>query len=158
MKSIITNINLLRKPCELITDFGEVKDIIKELEATFETVKDKAWGLAANQIGIQKRVAIIRMGYDKEKKEYKNSVNLINPKILTKIDKIIVPEGCLSLPGLVINVDRYTQIEVENFGEKGEERNFWGIGQEGFAIQHEISHLYGRTLLEDKHKDINRRR
>jgi peptide deformylase len=142
IRPIVTDIKLLRKKCEDATE-EEAKEIIKDLEDTFAT--KKGYGLSAPQIGIYKNVAIIRMGETKE--------NLINPKIIDKGNKIVIKEGCMSFPGLLIEVDRYDYVMVEMNGKK---TSFVGI--EGVVCQHEIAHLNGRTIFCDKHRNPNNRR
>ena len=151
-RPIITNIDYLRKPCELVTDFEEVKEIVKELEITLNYYKGKAIGLAANQIGINKAVAVIRKEDTDEKgKKSQFNLNLVNPKITQREDIMIFPESCLSFPKMVVNTDRYWQIELVNY-DKNEEKKFWLFNIEAIVVQHEVSHLLGLTLWDFKHK------
>ena len=151
IREIITNIKLLRKPCGEATP-EEAKEIIKDLEDTLAT-KPNGMGLSAPQIGVYKKVAIIRVGKDEKTGEYRTKENLINPKIVEKGNKILSWEGCLSFPGLTIQTDRYDYITVEMDGKKS-----IFVGLESIIANHEIDHLYGITIFEKKHKDINRRK
>lgn len=124
------------EPCEM------VETIIKDLEDTLAD-KKTGIGLSAIQIGIPKRVGIIRI-------PNKEPINLVNPIILEKYDKIrLKQEACLSLPGLYIDTIRYKGIVIEN-GVKREK--FVAYGLEAVAIQHEIDHFNGLTILDRKWK------
>lgn len=142
-RKIVTDITILKQksgeivfqgiepePCE------EASRIIKDLE---DTLENKGIGLSAVQIGIHKRIAIIRMG--------ENKLDLINPKIIKKEDRFRFPkEGCLSLPGLTIDTSRYNHIVLENQNEK----KYSLDGLEAVAVQHEIDHMNGLTILDKK--------
>ena len=141
MIKVITDLNYIKQKSENLTS-DEIKltlpDIIKELEESLDL--KRGIGLSAIQIGIKKRVAIIRIG---EKK-----INLINPRIMDKHERFKkVGEGCLSIPGLFIDTIRYNLIVVENDG-----KNFSAEGLEAVAIQHELDHMNGVTILERKWK------
>ena len=135
-KKIITDITYLRQKSEEVS-LEEVGNIVKDLEDSL--TGQRGIGLSAVQIGILKRVAIIRI-------PNKEPINLINPIIIEKEGKFRVKnEGCLSIPGLYVDTARYKQILVDNSGEI-----FVSYGLESVAIQHELSHLCGRTILDDK--------
>lgn len=140
IKPIVTDTTELKKPCETITSKEELDLIIKDLEDTLAD-NGNGIGLASNQIGYNKQVAIIRIGKDK--------IDLINPIILEKLGKFrMEKEGCLSFPGLYIDTLRYSEIWVETGLEKREKIVLRGI----YAVAglHEIQHLQGKTLLESK--------
>jgi len=140
-KKIITNIAELKKKSVNVSSDKEAQDIIKELEENLDT--SRGIGLSAMQIGIFKSVGIIRVK-DKEK------FNLINPVILEKKEKFKFPqEGCLSLPGIYIDTIRYKEIWLEN----NENRFLVSVKMDGIlciAIQHEIDHINGLTILDRK--------
>ena len=115
---------------------SEAQLIIKDLEDSLDL--KKGVGLSAIQIGILKRVSIIRFG--------KFKLDLINPIILAKENKIRFPkEGCLSLPNLFIDTMRYNNITLENNGKVSELS-----GLPAVMCQHEIDHLNGLTILNRK--------
>lgn len=93
-------------------------------------------GLSANQVGINKRFFVTK---DKV---------FINPKIVKRSGYKIEEEGCLSIPKYRIPVKRSTKITVEYYNEKNEfiEEKFRGLYAR--AIQHEIDHLDGYTILD----------
>lgn len=134
---IITDLNILRQKSTETWKAEESLEIIKQLEESLDTTK--GLGLTAIQIGVAKRVAIIRMPNLK--------LDLINPVIIEKFDKYMFrDERCLSIPGLAINTIRYKDVSIRN--EDGKEYSFYGI--EAVVVQHEIAHMQGRTIIDDK--------
>ena len=106
-------------------------------------------GLAANQIGIQKRVCVINV---------KEPLVLINPKIVEKSkEQFIFPEGCLSFPNDKIKTTRYQDIVVEADNHEGKlsfSANSKDINDafECVCVQHEIDHLDGITMFDREFK------
>ena len=106
-------------------------------------------GLAANQIGIQKRVCVVNV---------KEPLVLINPKIVEKSkEQFIFPEGCLSFPDSKIKTTRYQDIVVEADNHEGRlsfSANSQNINDafECVCVQHEIDHLDGITMFEREFK------
>ena len=102
-------------------------------------------GLAANQIGINKRVCVINV---------KEPLVLINPKIAEKSkEQFIFPEGCLSFPNLKVKTTRHQDIVVEADNHKG--RLYFSADSkdindafECVCVQHEIDHLDGITMFD----------
>jgi len=134
-RKIETDIRLLRHKSAVIEP-KEAQSIIKDLEDSLDL--SKGIGLSAIQIGIEKRVGIIRIG--------KNKIDLINPKIIEKSEKFkFKGERCLSLPGLPVDTIRYSQIIVENNGKP-----YFSYGLEACAIQHEIDHMNGMLIIDRK--------
>lgn len=141
IKPIIKSIIDLNKPCIEIKEYQEFSNIINDLEDTLKTCKNGI-GLSANQIGYNKRVAIIRLPSLK--------LNLINPIVIDKNDKRIFREGCRSFPNIEMVTDRYDYIKIKNGINSKEILEFTGL--EAVAIQHEIDHLNGLTMFDRKHK------
>ena len=104
-------------------------------------------GLAANQIGINKRVCVINV---------KEPLVLINPKIVEKSkEQFIFPEGCLSFPDSKIKTQRHQDIVVEADNHEGKlsfSANSKDINDafECVCVQHEIDHLDGITMFDRK--------
>lgn len=98
-------------------------------------------GLACPQIGIPKKMAIIRINFNL----HKFYADLINPIIEEKYDlSIFDGEGCLSFPGLSGRTQRYQEIKVLNL--LGFPKKFIATGLPAVCIQHEIDHLNGIVL------------
>jgi len=106
-------------------------------------------GLAANQIGINKRVCVINV---------KEPIVLINPKIVEKSkEQFIFPEGCLSFPDSKIKTQRHQDIVVEADNHEGQlsfSANSKNINDafECVCVQHEIDHLDGITMFDREFK------
>lgn len=122
---------------------GEVNDLRSILEFELnESAKNgiPGIGLACPQIGIAKKMAIIRI--PGKKLFY---ADLINPIIIEKYDLALFKgEGCLSFPNLIGNTYRFQEIKViNNFLDK---KAFIATGLPAVCIQHEIDHLNGIVL------------
>ena len=101
-------------------------------------------GLAANQIGINKRVCVVNV---------KEPLVLINPKIVEKSkEKFVFPEGCLSFPFIFVAIKRPKWIEVEYEDEDGEIKKEHMHGMNSRIYQHENEHMNGlifKDLVSD---------
>lgn len=135
---IVTDITQL-KQVSIEVKPEEIKDIVKQLEDNLKG--QRGIGLTAIQIGIPKRVSIIRiLG--------KDPMDLYNAKITEKIDPIKFKELCLSIPGLAILTRRYNNITFEN----GDGQIYSADGIEAIVVQHEIDHCNGILMLDRKWK------
>ena len=103
-------------------------------------------GLAAVQIGILKRIIVIDVSKEDQKKE---PLFLVNPKITFKSKKISTyEEGCLSLPGYFAEIKRPAECHVEYIGYDGKNKNLKADGILSTCIQHEIDHLNGILFID----------
>ena len=103
-------------------------------------------GLAAVQIGILKRLIVIDISKEKEKK---NPLFLINPKIISKSKSTSTyEEGCLSLPGHFAEIERPAECHVKYVDYTGEEKEIKASGLLSTCIQHEIDHLNGVLFID----------
>jgi peptide deformylase len=102
-------------------------------------------------VGISKRLIVIDVtppGEDGEVKE-KNPIFFINPVVLrTWGEKELGDEGCLSIPGIQIPIERYSNVEVEALDLDGNPFTFEAEGFAARAVQHELDHLEGTTMFE----------
>ena len=151
---IVTDKNKITQVCEPCKSVEEGEKIgaqlLKEL-----TESNSGIGLAANQIGINKRVCVINV---------KEPVVLINPKIIEKSkEKFAFMEGCLSFPGDVVKTERYKWVKVkaDNYtttlyfsiwhddSEEGYNKDkYLQMAYETACVQHEIDHLDGYTMYD----------
>lgn len=125
----------LTKKCRVVTEIDN--RIITLLEDMEETLKDSnGVGLAAPQVGVLKRIAIIDVG--------EGVIDLINPEIIEKSeDETEDLEGCLSLPGKYGYVTRPNRVKVRAMNRKGEIYELEGEGLLARALCHETEHLDG---------------
>jgi len=135
---------VLERPTEPITEF-DTPELNKLVEAMFESMYEAhGVGLAAPQIGISKRIAVIDVTF---KEDPNAKLVLINPEIIELNGKISESEGCLSIPEFRENVTRAVKAKVRAQDAKG---NFWEKEGEGLlarAFQHEIDHLNGKLYI-----------
>jgi peptide deformylase len=105
-------------------------------------------GLAAPQIGLSQRLLVYRVGQDAP------LIALVNPEIEWRSgDEEVAEEGCLSIPGIAVDVDRAVHVRVRAQDEAGEERVVEASGLEARVIQHEIDHLDGVLILDRTSKE-----
>lgn len=116
-------------------------NIIRLLDNLTDTLyESKGVGLAAPQIGVSKRVAVVDIGDE--------LFELINPVIIEKYGEEVDEEGCLSIPGLQGDVKRATKVVVQCLNREGEQIQYTGEGFLARAFQHEIDHLNGILFVD----------
>jgi peptide deformylase len=134
---IETREEFLRIPCE-DASLEEAEVIIKKLDKELKNSKLKGIGLSAPQIGIHKKVAIVRVD--------KASINLVNPEIIEGFDlEKFEGEGCLSYPNRYETTMRYRFVVIKNGIEP---YRVLLQGMAAIVAQHEIDHLRN-VLLPD---------
>jgi peptide deformylase len=103
-------------------------------------------GLAAVQVGILKRLIVIDISKDKEKK---NPIFLINPEIISKSKNTsIYEEGCLSLPGHFAEIERPEECKIKYIDYDVKKKEMKANGLLATCIQHEIDHLNGILFID----------
>ena len=109
----------------------------RDLQDTLSANKDRCVGMAANMIGVKKRIIIVNIGF----------MNLVmyNPLLVKKDTPFETEEGCLSLDG-VRKTTRYQNIEVEFLDGSWKKHRQSFSGWTAQIIQHELDHLEGRII------------
>ena len=103
-------------------------------------------GLAANQVGLLKRLVVIDCAGEGEDPA---PIKMVNPKIIAHSDnKILHNEGCLSLPREYADVERWETVTVQYLDENGTEQTRKADGLLAIAMQHEIDHLDGILFID----------
>ena len=131
-RPIMKDVLFLQQPSEPATEAD--KSLILDLQDTLNAHREHCVGMAANMIGVKKRMIVVAMGF--------MPVVMINPEIISKSGEYEAEEGCLSLIG-TRKTTRYRDIEVKYQDQsfKWQKQKFSGpIAQ---AIQHETDHLSG---------------
>jgi len=138
--------NLLYYPnISLTTYCHEVKTFDHGIHIVLDNMKRimeeaNGMGLAANQVGLDLRVFIM--------KDLKGKIwEFVNPVIIFEDDVQYEDEGCLSFPGVVVQVKRSKQVSVKAQDRNGEWFHIGAYGKEAVCIQHEMEHLNGQTFL-----------
>ena len=130
---------VLRKQCQVIKNIDEELVILSE-DMIETTLAAPGVGLAANQIGIPWRLFVVNVGVETDKD---NLITLINPEITAMEGSELGEEGCLSIPDMIAEVNRATQIEVKAIDLNGNDVRFEAKGYLARALQHEMDHLNG---------------
>ena len=133
--------HILEKHCRTVTNFNQkLHTLLDDMTETLQ--KANGVGLAAPQVGILRRIALVmETNVPTEDDEY--VIELINPEILSESGMEGGPEGCLSLPGVYGWVDRPEHVVVRAQDRDGEWFELEGEGLTARAICHEVDHLEG---------------
>lgn len=127
------------KPVERVDE--EVQRLVDDM---FETMyKAPGIGLAAVQVGVDRRVIVIDVSEDRDQ-----PLCLINPEILEKRGKEEMQEGCLSVPEIYENVIRADEVRVRAWERDGKPFEIEASGLLAVCIQHEIDHLDGKLFVD----------
>jgi peptide deformylase len=131
---------------EFDDDLAQLVDRMKRLMLDARGV-----GLAANQVGVLRRVFVIQAAEDEEPRA------LVNPVIVDRSDEIEADdEGCLSMQGVVVGVERPVRVRIEALTAEGESLELDFEGLPARVAQHELDHLDG-VLILDRTTDEDRR-
>ncbi|MBM3666444.1 MAG: peptide deformylase [Actinobacteria bacterium] len=142
---------VLRSVASPVTDFGSALEA--EAERMAELMKDgMGVGLAATQLGILRRILVLQAGPDAP------VTALVNPAIewSSRDDLVTAEEGCLSIPGVVLDVERPLRVGVSAVDTAGAPLTIEASGLEARVIQHEIDHLDGVLILQRAPRDQRR--
>ena len=146
VKTIITEPNqLLREVSKPVTKVGkEEQQLMDDMLETMYSAN--GIGLAAIQIGVPKRIIVMDLGKDENKKEPRY---FVNPVIKNKDTlKSTYEEGCLSVPNQFAEIDRPKKCEVEYLDYNGEKKLLIAEGLLATCIQHEMDHLEGILFID----------
>lgn len=145
--------DILYRPVTRVRDFGPTLHTL--LDNMLETMRDAPGvGLAAPQVGIDQRVSVVEYPDDEDDPENTMRVyELINPEIVKAKGKEVGQEGCLSIPGLVADVERSTYVLIRAQDRNGKEYRLKAYDWLARVFQHEIDHLHG-VLMTDKAEQL----
>jgi peptide deformylase len=135
IKPIVTDVFFLGQKSEQAVK--QDLPVGQDLQDTLQANRERCVGMAANMIGVKKRIIIVNMGL----------MNLVmfNPVLIRKDTPYETEEGCLSLPG-VRKTTRYRNIEVEYLDASWKKHRQKYSGWTAQIIQHELDHLEGRII------------
>jgi peptide deformylase len=133
---------VLKSPASEVTELGS--DLERRAERMIKIMRDSLGiGLAATQLGVMRRILVFQAGPDSEPR------GLVNPTIeWTSEDEVNVEEGCLSLPGVVVDVERPLHLRVAGLDPAGRRILLEASGLEARVLQHEIDHLDGVLIID----------
>jgi len=150
---------ILRFPHDvLLTETTEVSAVTPEIERLVRDMIETMHaapgvGLAANQVGVGKRIAVVDLTVGEDPAKL---LILINPRILEVSGSYVEEEGCLSLPGFSERVRRPDRCVIEAMDLDGTIRTLEGRELLARAFNHEIDHLHGQLFIE--HLSVLKRR
>jgi peptide deformylase len=133
---------VLKSPASPVSEFD---DRLREEAARMVGLMHDAIGvgLAATQLGVMRRLLVFQAGHDAP------PTPLVNPEIEWSSEELATAEeGCLSLPGVVVDVERPLHVRVGGLGVEGERLLIEASGLEARVLQHEIDHLDGVLMIE----------
>ncbi len=134
---------VLSQPGEPVTDFNpELRKLVADMFET--TYASQGIGLAAPQVGVSKRLAVIDLSMGKEPKD---KIVLINPEIISSNGRLYEEEGCLSFPEIREKVVRAASVRVRAQDEKGKWFEMDGDDLLSRCFQHEIDHVDGMLFI-----------
>ena len=146
VKTILTEPNkLLRQISKSVKEVGkEERQLMDDMLETMYAAN--GIGLAAIQIGVPKRIIVMDLSKDENKKEPRYFVN----PVIKKSDslKSTYEEGCLSVPNQFAEIDRPRKCEVEYLDYNGEKKLLVAEGLLATCIQHEMDHLEGILFID----------
>jgi peptide deformylase len=135
---------VLEREAADVTEF-DTPELHKFIEDMFESMyAAKGVGLAATQIGVSKKIAVIDVSNGEKPQE---KLVIINPKIVRVEGRQTGEEGCLSIPGFREQVRRGKRVTIQAQNIKGEEFEMTGEDLLARAFQHETDHLYGKLYF-----------
>ena len=146
---------VLRRKNRPVTKFdGEFQSLVDDMIETMRQAPGV--GLAAPQINVSERLIVVEYGEEEENEDGtiiehpKKLYVLANPEIVTTSEeKVTGVEGCLSIPGLVGEVERFESIQIKGLNRRGQPVKLKADGWLARIFQHEIDHLNG-VLFPDR--------
>ena len=146
LKKILTEPNkLLRQISQPVEKVGESeRELMNDMLETMYAAN--GIGLAAIQIGVPKRIIVMDLSKEENKKL---PMYFVNPLIIKKNEeKTIYEEGCLSVPNQFAEIQRSSKCEIEYLDFNGDKQNLEAEGLLATCIQHEIDHLEGILFID----------
>jgi peptide deformylase len=123
---------------EIQTVDDDVRRLISDMFETMDAARGV--GLAANQVGVPRRVAVVGVEDDR--------FVMVNPRIIETEGRVSAEEGCLSIPEIYADVTRPERVVIEALDAQGQPYRKEAGGLTARAIQHEIDHLDGILFLD----------
>ena len=130
------------RPVEVVDE--EVRGLIRDLIETMHAAP--GIGLAANQLGVGRRVCVVDLSVGETPGDLRV---LVNPRVVAVEGSQVDEEGCLSFPDITLEVERAMRATVEALDGEGRPITVTGEGLLARAMLHEIEHLDGQTFLRN---------
>jgi peptide deformylase len=132
------------EPVESVDD--DVRKVLNDMAETM--YRHNGIGLAAPQVGLSRRIITLDVPAEEEDQPGSGLILAVNPRITAREGKLVITEGCLSFPGLEIDITRAERVTVEYQDETGASRARACEGLLAVCFQHEIDHLDGMVFTD----------
>ena len=131
----------LKQECEIVDKIdSKIRKLLTNMAETM--YKADGVGLAAPQIGVNKCIVVMDVG------DENGLIEMVNPEIVEKEGSIIDSEGCLSVPNVFGDVERFEKVTVEYLNRWGKKKRLTATGLLSRCIQHETDHLKGVLFID----------
>src|SRR5436309_4322669 len=135
---------VLREPARLVAEIDDpLQRLIDDMVDTMYAAPGV--GLAANQVGVSRRLMVIDLSVGKRPHELQV---FVNAEIVERAGQINEEEGCLSIPDFTENLVRPERVKVRFLDRNGQPREMWGEGLMARALCHETDHLNGNLFID----------
>ncbi|HEY62901.1 MAG TPA: peptide deformylase [Anaerolineae bacterium] len=140
---------VLRKKAHRVDEFGT--DLQELIDDMVETMREAPGvGLAAPQVNVSQRVIVVEFGDEEDETVPSKLYAVVNPEIVKPSRETVFGiEGCLSIPGLVGEVERAESVTIKGFSRYGQPTKIKARGWLARIFQHEVDHLNG-VLFTDR--------
>ena len=131
----------LKQECEIVDKIdSKIRKLLTNMAETM--YKADGVGLAAPQIGVNKCIVVMDVG------DENGLIEMVNPEIVEKEGSMIDSEGCLSVPNVFGDVERFAKVTVEYLNRWGKKKRLTATGLLSRCIQHETDHLKGVLFID----------
>ena len=131
----------LKQECEIVDKIdSKIRKLLTNMAETM--YKADGVGLAAPQIGVNKCIVVMDVG------DENGLIEMVNPEIVEKEGSMIDSEGCLSVPNVFGDVERFEKVTVEYLNRWGKKKHLTATGLLSRCIQHETDHLKGVLFID----------
>lgn len=131
----------LKQECEIVDKIdSKIRKLLTNMAETM--YKADGVGLAAPQIGVNKCIVVMDVG------DENGLIEMVNPEIVEKEGSMIDSEGCLSVPNVFGDVERFEKVTVEYLNRWGKKKRLIATGLLSRCIQHETDHLKGVLFID----------
>lgn len=144
---------VLRRKARKVSDFGpELQKLVDDMVDTMREAPGV--GLAAPQVNVPLRVIVVEFGNEEDEEVPPKLFMVVNPEIIRKSqDTLMGVEGCLSIPGVVGEVERSSAVTVKGVNRQGKPIRIKASGWLARIFQHEVDHLDG-VLFVDRAEQV----
>jgi peptide deformylase len=139
---------VLRRKARKVTKFGpELQTLVDDMIETMRSAPGV--GLAAPQVDVPWRVITVEFGDEEDEEVPAKLYTVVNPKITrTSRETLVGTEGCLSIPGIVGDVERSTAVTLKGQNRRGQPLTIKAKGWLARILQHEVDHLDGILFVD----------